>query len=103
MEFGANKAAAEVIKEGAIGSTYFRNIYSGVNKKWYKNLWKGFDQLKNIDPKYYCSDQYDVSVNKCGAKCRASLRFWENKGRINEIDPYCWFQWYFRNWLGRRS
>ena len=56
MEFGANKAAAEVIKEGVIGSTYFRNIYSGVNKKWYKNLWKGFDQLKNIDPKYYCSD-----------------------------------------------
>ena len=22
------------------------------------------------------------------------LRFWENKGRINEIDPYGWFQWY---------
>ena len=56
MKFGANKTAVEVIKEGAFGSTYFRNIYSGVNKKWYKNLWKGFDQLKNIDPKYYCSD-----------------------------------------------
>ena len=22
---------------------------------------------------------------------------------INEIDPYEWFQWYFRYWLGRRS
>ena len=22
------------------------------------------------------------------------LRFWENKGRINEIDPDGWFQWY---------
>ena len=29
------------------------------------------------------------------------LRFWENKGWINEIDPYGWFPWYFKYWLGR--
>ena len=54
-----------------------------------------FNQLKNIGQKFYCSDYY-VGVNKYGAKCGTLLRFWGNKGWINEIDPYGWFQWYFR-------
>ena len=36
MDFGANKTLVEVIKEGAFRGTYFRNIYSSVNGKWYK-------------------------------------------------------------------
>ena len=59
--------------------------------------------LKNIDAKFYASDYYDVNVNKYGVKCGTSLRFLENKGCINKIDPYRWFQWYFRYWLVRRS
>ena len=100
MDFGANKTPIEVIKEGAFRGTYFTEIYSGVTGKWYKKSWKEFDQLKDIDQKYYCSDYYDVSVNKYGVKCGTSLRFWENKGWI---DPYGWFQWYFRYWFGRRA
>ena len=103
MDFGANKTPVEVIKEGTFGGTYFRDIYSGVTGKWYKKSWKEFDQLENIDQKFYCSDYYDVSVNKYDVKCGTSWRFWENKGWINETDPYGWFQWYFRYWLGRRS
>ena len=38
-----------MIKEGAFGGTYFRDIYSCVNNKWYKNSWKEFNELKNID------------------------------------------------------
>ena len=31
------------------------------------------------------------------------LRFWDNKGWINKIDPYGSFQWYFRYCLGKTS
>ena len=51
MDFGANKTPVEVIKEGAFGGTYFRDIYSGLNGNWYQKSWKEYDQLKNIDQK----------------------------------------------------
>ena len=73
MNFGANITPVEVIKKGTFGGTYFRDMYSSVISKWYKNSWKEFDGLKDT-----------------------SLRFWEDKRWINPIDPYGWFQWYFR-------
>ena len=83
MEFNPNKTQIEIIKEGAFGGTYFRDIYSGINEKWYKNSWKEFVQLNYIDTKYYAPDYYDVNVNKYNVETGTSLRFWENKGWIN--------------------
>ena len=40
MNFSPNKTLIEIIKEDAIGGTYFRDIYSGINGKWYKNSFK---------------------------------------------------------------
>ena len=54
---------------------------------------KEFDQLKNIGQKFYCSD---VSINKYVVKCGTSFKILgkcciNEKGCINEIDPYDWF------------
>ena len=79
MKFSSNKTPIAIIKEGAFGDTYFRDIYSGINEKWYKNFWKEFVHLKNINAKFSASDYCDVNVNKYGVKCGTSLRLWENK------------------------
>ena len=75
LNFKPNKTPVEITTEGALGGTYFRDIYSGVNGKWYRNSWKEFNFLKNIDPKYHSSNFCDVKINKYGVKCGTSLRF----------------------------
>ena len=49
MEFHPNLSPIDVIKKGAFGGTYFRDIYSNLNNKFYKNSWKEIKELKNID------------------------------------------------------
>ena len=64
MEFSPNISPTDVIKKGAFDGTYFRDNYSCVTGKFYKNSWEEFKELGNIDRKYCCSDFYDASVNK---------------------------------------
>ena len=40
MDFSPNKTPIEIIK--AFGGTHFRDIYSNINEKWFKNSWKEF-------------------------------------------------------------
>ena len=49
------------------------------------------------------SSIYDEKVNRYKVKCGASLEEWENSGWIIEQDPYGWFMWYCRFYLGRRT
>ena len=40
MDFKPIISPVEIIKKGAFEGTYFRDIYSRVNDKSYKNSWK---------------------------------------------------------------
>ena len=63
MNFRANKTRVEKITELVFGGTYFGDIYSGVMLNGTKKTWKEFDDLKNIDQKYYIILNYDYYYN----------------------------------------
>ena len=73
-----------MIKEGAFGGTYFRDIYSDINEKWYKNSWEEFLCLKNIEVKLYASDYYDVSGNKYGRNVEHHQDFGKIRVRLRK-------------------
>ena len=105
--FCPNMSPKEVLQAGSFGGTYFRPIRSGVTKKSYgSEVWKELpeDWLEGLNiKKVVASPIYDVNVNKYKAKCGSSLDAWETSNWIRAQDPYGWFQWYCRFFLGRRS
>mmetsp|Transcript_17308 Transcript_17308/g.53779 ORF Transcript_17308/g.53779 Transcript_17308/m.53779 type:complete len:167 (+) Transcript_17308:576-1076(+) len=91
---------------GSFGGTYFRPIVSAVTGESYRNIHREFpaDWFAGLDEvRQVVSASYDPSVNRYGVKCGGSLGMWESSGWISPIDPYGWFHWYCRFYLGRRS
>jgi len=132
-EFKPNLTPSEVILLGSFGGTYFRTIHSAVCKGVLdgKQVSAEFSKIENwgwkdgkaislpagvgstpcvnkVRGKFDSaimlhSGEYRTEVNRFGVKCGGSLFQWEGKGWINEIDPYGWFHWYCRFYLGRRT
>jgi len=108
ITFKPNKSPKQVFKEGAFGGTYFRPIYSSVTGKNYtaNNATKEYPSswFTGIDKdKMVTSSTYSKKINKYGVKCGSSLEAWEESNWIVKQDPYGWFQWYCRYYMGRRS
>eukprot|EP00300_Choanocystis_sp_HF-7_P013285 c18233_g1_i4.p1 GENE.c18233_g1_i4~~c18233_g1_i4.p1 ORF type:complete len:249 (+),score=32.46 c18233_g1_i4:78-824(+) len=105
-DFLPNLTPKQVLQSGSFGGTYFRPIVSAVTGVSYKNVHEEFptDWFEGLDLKtQVCSATYHKAVNKFGVKCGGSLGMWESSGWISALDPYGWFQWYCRFYLGRRS
>jgi len=104
-EFRPNLTPFEVLQRGSFGGTYFRPITSSVTGLSYKKQHKEFPRewFDGFTKTEVTSSKYDKSVNRYGVKCGGSLDMWESSGWIANVDPYGWFQWYCRFYLGRRS
>jgi len=105
-EFHPNMTPKEVLQAGSFGGTYFRPITSSVTGLKYNKMWNELPQnwLDGLKiSKKISSCAYDQTVNTYQAKCGGSLDMWESSGWIKKIDPYGWFMWYCRFYLGRRN
>jgi hypothetical protein len=95
----------EILQAGAFGGTYFRPIYSGVTKQLWRDAWREFpaDWFAGLDVStQVASSVYRPGVNKHGVSCGQGLEAWESSGWIASCDPFGWFHWYCRFYLGRR-
>eukprot|EP00639_Heterosigma_akashiwo_P035806 CAMPEP_0194719076 /NCGR_PEP_ID=MMETSP0296-20130528/10558_1 /TAXON_ID=39354 /ORGANISM="Heterosigma akashiwo, Strain CCMP2393" /LENGTH=278 /DNA_ID=CAMNT_0039620643 /DNA_START=80 /DNA_END=912 /DNA_ORIENTATION=- len=104
-DFKPNLTPKEIMQLGSFGGTYWRPIQSGVTGEKYSGQWKEFpmDWFEGLDVgKQVTSRKYDPAVNKFGVKCGGDLDMWESSGWIAAVDPYGWYQWYCRFYLGRR-
>ncbi len=105
-EFQPNLTPKQIFESGSFGGTYFRQIYSTITNKKYKNQHKEFEKygwFNNINTKTHVTNQTCTpSLNKYKVKAGSSLLAWEQSGWIRPIDPYGWFQWYCRFYTGRR-
>jgi hypothetical protein len=105
-DFFPNMTPKEVLQAGSFGGTYFRPITSSVTKLDYDKMWLELPQnwLQGLDvAKMVSSSEYHNEVNTYKVKCGGSLEMWESSGWINKLDPYGWFMWYCRFYLGRRT
>ncbi|CAM9373032.1 unnamed protein product [Chrysoparadoxa australica] len=105
-EFRPNLTPKQIMQMGSFGGTYFRPIKSSVTNKSYTKAWEEFpeDWFEGLNiTTQVASRTYEKALNKFGVKCGGSLDMWESSGWIVEQDPYGWFQWYCRFYLGRRT
>lgn len=104
-DFRPNLSPRQMFKLGSFGGTYWRPIYSGINKREYKNVHKRYPKSwwEGIPEENLSSPDYDTKKNKYKVKVGTSLEFWEKKGWIKKTHPYGWVQWYCNFYQGKRS
>ena len=104
-EFQPNLTPRQIFDRGAFGGTYFRPIYSSVNKKNYNNQHKKYKFLRTIPDNKLTKpfNEYDKNLNKYKVKVGMTLEEWEENSWIHPDHPYGWIQWYCEFYDGKRS
>ena len=106
-DFTPNITPEQILRLGSFGGTYFRDLKSDetVDGKEYIDTWKELptEWIKGLDiERQVASQKYVKKNNKYNIKCGSSLYDWNKSGWIEKIDPYGWYMWYCRFYLGRR-
>lgn len=106
-EFTPNLSPKKIFQAGSFGGTYWREIYSKVNKQWYKNQHKKYPKSwwAGLSNEYLTLpyEKYNKSINLYNIKVGSTLEQWEDSGWIEPTHPYGWMHWYCDFYIGKRS
>lgn len=80
----------QMLQLGVFGGYYFEEMPKEFPKSW-------FVQAKLSDDR-----QSHKELNYFKVNASQSRRVWQQKGWMHTDDPYGWFQWYCRYFMGRR-
>ena len=83
INFNANKTPIETIEEEG---TYFRDIFSGINGKWYRKSQRELHELKHVNKKYYYSNYFNIRINKLKVNLETPQDFGKLKAWIDCTD-----------------
>lgn len=102
-EFCPDYTPKQMFEQGIFSGMYFRDIYSNVTKKHYKDDYKEFKFLKGIPIKKLNNGTWDNSINKYKVHASLPLKYWEEHHWIHPQDPRGHLLWYCRFYEGRRT
>lgn len=88
-DFKPELSPKEMLELGVFGGKYLTDCKDEFPREWFLDA--------KLSPK-----KSDPGINFFGVNASKSLKYWREKGWINEIDPRGWFQWYCRYYFGRR-
>lgn len=89
-DFKPDLTPQQMLELGVFGGAYFsEDDRAEFPPEWFKQA--------RLSPGRTSKD-----YNYFGVMASQSLKVWQQKGWINEVDPLGWFQWYCRYSLGRR-
>lgn len=93
--FRPNVSPEDVLRAGAFGGTYFRDIASCVTGLVHVDAWRELPPawLAGVNvARLVASPRYDTAVNVFRVKSGTDLRAWESTSWITEQDPCAWRQ-----------
>jgi hypothetical protein len=104
-EFRPNLSPKDILQRGSFGGTCFQPLISTVTGQSYDKAWEEFpsDWFTGLTlGVHYGSSTSNDDINTYKVICASKLKDWEENGWVSTVDPYGWFQWYCRFYLGRR-
>ena len=100
LKFNPILTPRAIIEQGAFGGSYFGLPIEDYTNFEYQQL---FDfHFSDLDISLYLGEKYKPKTNKHKVKSGMPYQYWKEKNWIHEDDPYGWFEWYCKFFMGRR-